>query len=105
MNPKDIRVEIGNDGTCIAIYIDGSPLEMVGDLEVTRLSDVEFDADLQEWKVMFRNGVTLPGTYKSRIAAINAEIDYADAHLSEFGDWVAAQHPERVKVYVDPGMS
>jgi hypothetical protein len=105
MDPKDVQVEITMEGSVVAVYQDGSGLEKIGDLEVTRLSDVEWDGDLQGWVVKFRNGYTLPGAYKSRVAALNAEADYVDAHLGEFGDWVAAQHPERVKVYVDPSMS
>jgi hypothetical protein len=95
VNARNIEVEITEDGCCIAVWEDDGPMHMLGDLEVTRLSDVEFDSHEQAWKVHFRNGITLPGSYKQRIAALNAEMTYVNQHLTEFGDWVKDQFPER----------
>jgi hypothetical protein len=110
MTEKDILVEITNDGTCVSIWDDHNPLQAMGDLQVVRLSDVEFDPHLQEWVVKFRNGVTLPNTYPRRIEALNAEITYAEAHLGELAEWVKTQlredQPLQPKpAYVDASMS
>jgi hypothetical protein len=95
MNRKDVMIEITENGTCLAVWSDDNPLQMLGDLQVTWLSDVEFNHDLQGWEVTFRNGVKLPALYKERIQALNAEMTYVDEHLSEFGEWVKRHFPER----------
>lgn len=107
MEPRDIKCDITSDGSVIAIYRDDSGLDMLGDLQVTRLSDVEFDAQEQGWKVKFRNGYTLPTTFKDRIRALYAEMLYVEANLTEFGEWVRAHHPESVyeSYGVDPSLS
>jgi len=106
MNPRDLMVEITEDGSCITIWTDENVvIRSVGELEVTRLSDVEFDNKAQGWKVHFRNGVTLPGLYQQRIEALSAEMTYVDDHLSEFGEWVKSQNPQKQNVYVDASMS
>ena len=94
--PKDIVIEITEEGSCLAIWDDSNPLQVVGEIQVTRLSDVEFDNELQGWVVKFRNGVILANVYPERIRALAAEIAYVEANLDEFGDWVRQNFPERV---------
>ena len=104
---KDIIIEITDEGVCMAVWDDRDPLAGLGDVQVTRLSDVEYDNERQGWEVTFRNGVKLPGLYKKRIMALNAEITYVEDHFSEFGEWIRTNHPDRVvpAPYVDPSMS
>jgi hypothetical protein len=102
---RDMMIEITENGSCIAVWDDSNAMQAIGDLEVTRLSDVEFDNKEQGWKVHFRNGLTLPGLYQQRIEALNAEISYVDDHLSEFGEWVMSQNMQQEKVFIDPSMS
>jgi len=99
---ENIHIEITSDGTCMAIWKDQHGFDELGDLEVTRLSDVEFDNEVQGWRVHFRNGVTLPGVYKERIRALAAEMRYVEDHLSEFADWLLNQS---VSMVYDPSMS
>jgi hypothetical protein len=107
VNRNDIEIEITSDGSCLTIWNDENCMRAIGDVKVTRLSDIEFDNEEQGWRVHFRNGVTLPGLYEKRIEALNAEIDYAEEHMSEFGEWVISQHPEisNTTDFVDPSMS
>jgi hypothetical protein len=110
MTEKDINYEITGDGTVIGVYDDDNLLQGLGDFEVVRVSDVEFDPHLQRWVVRFRNGVTLPETYERRIQALNAEIDYVQEHLTEFGAWVkdqlkAGQSLQYRPAYADPSLS
>lgn len=108
MNSKDILIEITSEGSCLSIWSDENPLAMLGDVEVTRLSDVEFNSYLQGWEVTFRNGTKLPGLYKQRIEALSAEISWVEDHLSEMGEWVKEHFPERVprpSLYCDPSIS
>jgi len=105
MNHENLEIEITADGACVTIWNDENSMRAIGDLKVTRLSDVEYDNESQGWRVHFRNGVTLPGLYKQRIEALSAEIDYAFDHLEEFGKWAMSQDPQTEKVFVDPSIS
>jgi len=102
MEAKDLLVEITNEGTCLALWNDDNSLEFLGDLEVTRLSDVEYINEKQAWQVVFRNGTTLPGFYKQRIEALNAEITYAEEHLLELAEWAQTQIPAGKRLTVAP---
>ncbi len=105
MNSKDLEIEITADGSCLTIWDDENSMRAIGDLKVTRLSDVEFDNEAQGWRVHFRNGVTLPGLYQQRIEALSAEMDYAFDHLGELGEWAISIDPPKETVYIDPLMS
>ena len=95
MNNKNILIEITNEGSCISIWSDENPLLSLGDVEVTRLSDVEYDHEFKGWIVRFRNGVILPKVYKHRMKAISAEIDYVEEHIEEFAEWAKIHSPEK----------
>ena len=108
MEEKNVILEITNDGSCLAIYTDNSGLDVLGDLRVTRLSDIEYDNEQKGWVVRFRNGVVLANLYQDRIKALSAEMSYVEENLSELGDWVKKNHPEAVHVgtsYPDASMS
>ncbi len=108
MNANFFVTEITAEGSCLAVYSDNSGLDILGDLQVTRLSDVEFDNKEQGWVVKFRNGIILANVYPERIKALAAEMAYVEANLAEFGEWVREHHPEAVYVgmdYPDPSMS
>jgi hypothetical protein len=85
---KEIRIDITDDGLCSAVWDDSNPLKELGDIEVTRLSDIEFDHESQGWKVYFRNGTTLLETFQQRQDALDAEVKYVDEHFRKFVDWV-----------------
>ena len=105
MSGRDILIEITSQGSCMGVYSDNSGMEALGDLQVTRLSDVEYDNAEHGWVVRFRNGIVLANVYPERIRALAAEMSYVEANLDEFSEWVQANHPEAVHIVVDASMS
>lgn len=91
-------IKITNGGAARAIYSDviASGLRRLGTLNVERASHVEFDESLQGWTVQLADGEFLAGvdgdrqwvtsriarvTFKTRDAALAAEVAYVQAHL------------------------
>jgi tRNA splicing endonuclease len=68
-------IEIDLDGDLNTLYTDEVDLLAIGELvDVERASDVVFDQRYQVWEVISMHGKTLASGFKSRKAAIEAEI-------------------------------
>ena len=80
------RLDITPAGDVMCLYTDVIDLQVIGPLHVTRASIVEFDEAAQGWQVTLRDGMRLPGTFRSRAEALTAEVAHLHAH------WEALTH-------------
>lgn len=81
-----LKIKIPASGDqVIGLYNDKLDYSKLGDTEITRATDVCWDADDQKWKVVLLSPKgkpvgELPGRFSSRKAAVRFEIEY----LQEF---------------------
>ena len=75
-------IKIEANGDLKFLYHDDHPcLEMGSDLDIQRASNVRYVAGL--WYVFMLDGVRLPQGHKRRADAIQYEIDFLEALLTE----------------------
>jgi hypothetical protein len=48
---------------------------------VERASEVEYDPEMGGWRVYLKDGTVLPGSWKSRTEAIQAEVNYLQERM------------------------
>ena len=68
-------------GKLRAIYTDKLPFHNLGVLTVVRASNVEWDNARQGWTVELADGTKLPGVWKNRQEALDAEVEAVNARL------------------------
>lgn len=75
---KEIKVLISQDGkTAIGLYDDSIPYSKLGEMGVTRASDVFFDDTVQKWRIqVFPSNEILPEMFDTRWKAIEFEVSY-----------------------------
>jgi len=76
-----MKVHISPDGTLTYLYTEDVDLYHMGEVTVSRLSNIE-PVGL-EWEVIMRDGTNL-GRYPKRSQALKAEVEYLEKHLGEF---------------------
>jgi hypothetical protein len=74
------KIVIRPDGTVEGLYTDMIPLQALGNLNVSRATNVEFDSNRQEWAVTLPNGEEIAHR-PSREAALVFERAYCENHL------------------------
>ena len=81
---KEMNLIIKPDGTIHSLYSDFLS-EFEGKKEIKRVSEVEFNANIQKWVVTILHGIytgcCLPMAFVKREDAINAEIEFFNQEL------------------------
>lgn len=77
---SDATLYVGPDGTVRGLYTETVDLRTLGDLDVRKLSSVDWTG--QGWEVRLAAGGSL-GTFPTRLAALAAETDHFNAILDE----------------------
>lgn len=80
----DWLFHIAPNGDVTTLYTETVDLRVLGELEVSRASNIEYDHRLQGWMVVLRDGTALPEAYPSREDALAAEVAYIHAHWDAF---------------------
>lgn len=75
-------IAFATDGTASTIYTEQFPLAILGSLQVTRASNVEFNADIQQWQVRFTEQPDrVAFTHPSRAECIRWEVEQLNKNL------------------------
>lgn len=67
-----INIKFSEDGTARCLWTDAFPLHEIGQLEISRATNIEFNNDRQMWEVKDRDGV-VRFSDKSRSACLEWE--------------------------------
>jgi hypothetical protein len=62
-------------GNCTTLWTEQIPLNELGQLEISRASTIEFNANFQVWEVRFSNSKDVVYANQSRAACIAWEIE------------------------------
>ena len=68
-------------GQARLLYTDRIDLAALGQVTITRASNVEYDPALRGWTVTLADGTALPGTWAKRHEALAVEVAYLEARL------------------------
>ena len=80
----DWLFNIAPNGDVTTLYTETVDLRVLGELEVSRASNIEYDHAAQGWAIVLKDGTILAETYPSREDALAAEVAYIQAHWDAF---------------------
>lgn len=79
----DHVIRIDPDGTAHCLWTDDLPLAELGQLEVTRASNIEFNSELQRWEVRLVGDPTVLFWDHCRECCLNWEHGYINRQIME----------------------
>jgi len=77
---SEMELVVGADGVARCIYAEALDLRELGQLQITRASHVEPDAEGYWWADMGPSGGAVLGPFKSRTEALGAEREWLARH-------------------------
>jgi hypothetical protein len=78
---KEIVMVFSETGDAHCLWTDEIDLHQLGECQVERASEVEYDPEMGGWRVYLKDGTVLPGSWKSRTEAIQAEVTYLQERM------------------------
>lgn len=77
------KIVIKKDGTVTGVYDDAIPFKNMGTPFIKRVSNIEYDNDLQKWVVIMTHDDTVPIKADSREEAYSKEVSLVNENIDE----------------------